>query len=160
MAALPENASQRRTATSIYAGDISIAHTRRPVISPAIIVVLEPENDFVNRLPRAAVVFHGAAHAGDWILRAMRCLGILTARRDLPQGGLLPITTPASVAFDCIPARLVLPVVVASTKDEPVFGPNDLSPDFEVAGLEAVGDLAIDREASKTDRPSANDREC
>jgi hypothetical protein len=106
-----------------------MARHRRPVISAA---VPEPTNG--DQLAGLRIVFDRALHALDRLLRAVIALVILSAgsaaaRRihsgDLPHRRLLAITGPKPrLAFaHRVPARLMLPMIVAPADGERRFRP-------------------------------------
>ncbi len=94
----------------------------------------------IDRLARIAVVQDWPAHALNRLLRGVLGLDILSAGRNAPERRLFAITGPIALFADGVPTRLVLPVVVALTHDQPFFGPSNLSPNCEAAVGEAVGD--------------------
>ena len=96
----------------------------------------------VDRLARGAVVQHRPAHRLDRLLGAVHRRRVLVAARDRPERRLLAVAVPVRLALvaDRVPARLVLPVVVAAAEHQPLLGPDDLAADREAAGVEAVGD--------------------
>jgi len=97
---------------------------------------------FKHRLAGAGVVQHRAAHALDRLLRAMHRGGILVLAGDVPQRGLLAVASPMALAglLDRIPARFMLPVIIALAEDKPVLGPDYLRPDGETGRHQALGD--------------------
>ena len=96
----------------------------------------------VDRLTRARVVEDRAAHAFHRLLRAVDGGGVLVAAGDGPERRLLAVAVPVALAGlpDRIPARLVLPVVVAAAEHQPLLRPDDLGADGEAGSLEALGD--------------------
>src|SRR6185436_1943548 len=57
-------------------------------------------------------------------------------RRNLPEGRLLAVSMPGSRAANGMPARLVLPVIVAAAECKAVLRPDDLRPHFKADGLQ------------------------
>src|SRR5205807_639574 len=79
-------------------------------------------------------------HAFDRLLRAVHGLGVLTAARNGPERGLLAVPGPVALGPHGVPARLMLPVIVAAADDEALLGPDDLRPDGEALAGQALRD--------------------
>jgi hypothetical protein len=100
-ACLPVKFCQRVTATSTYAGSSSMANDDRP------------------------------PHAFDRLLGAVDGFRILITVLDMPEGALLPVSVPMSRASDGVPARFMLPVVVAAAHHQRWLRPHDLTANLE-----------------------------
>jgi hypothetical protein len=89
----------------------------------------------VDCLARICVIDDRPRHAFDGLLRAVLGLGFLGLGANLPQGSLraIPVPMPGLAFPDRIPARFVLPVIVAAADSEFWLGPDDLAADFEAA---------------------------
>jgi hypothetical protein len=76
-------------------------------------------------------------HALQRLLRPMAMPRILTGRND-PQRGLGTVVgvMPRTAVTHCIPARLMLPMVISPRQRHPILGPNDLGADAEAAALQ------------------------
>src|SRR4029077_4537481 len=74
----------------------------------------------------------------DRLLRAVNGFGVLTATRNGPQRRLLAIAGPVALASHRVPARLMLPMVIAAADHQPLLGPDDLRPDGEALAGKAL----------------------
>jgi hypothetical protein len=68
--------------------------------------------------------------------------GVLPTGRNGPKRRLLAVPGPVALLSDSVPARLVLPMVVALAHYQALFGPDDLRPDRETALEETLGNNA------------------
>src|SRR5580693_2302436 len=112
------------------------------------------EKRVIDQLARPAVVDDRTTHALDRLLRAVppALLALRIAKGivigDLPDGGLraatLPVAGPALAHG--VPAGFVLPVIIAATQGEVLFGPDDLSARLQPASNEVGShDIAVQR---------------
>src|ERR1700731_3845584 len=110
------------------------------------------EKRVIDQLAGPAVVDDRTAHALDRLLRAVppALLALRIAKGivigDLPDGGLraatLPVAGPALAHG--VPAGFVLPVIIAATQGEVLFGPDDLSARLQPASRQTGGgDIAV-----------------
>src|SRR4051812_3515069 len=81
------------------------------------------EEGFIDELARVAVIEDRPAHAFDGLLRRMLCIGILSAGRDGPQRGLPAVAAPVAFLPNGVPARLMLPMVIALTHHQTFLSP-------------------------------------
>ena len=88
-------------------------------------------------MSRRAVVDDRAAHALNGLLSAMAGFGLL-GFVDLPEGRLASVPGPVTLGlfFDRIPARLVLPMIVAAPDGKVVLSPYDLAPNGKPDGFD------------------------
>ncbi len=61
---------------------------------------------------------------------------------NLPNCRLLAIATPIPCSLNCVPARLVHPVIISAAKNKMLFHPDDLSADREPCRDEAIADCS------------------
>ena len=85
----------------------------------------------MNSLAGIAVVLHRPSHAFDGLLGAVGGFGVLAAAGNAPKRGLFTIAGPMAFRPHCVPARFMLPVVIAAAHHKPFLGPNDLRTDGE-----------------------------
>ena len=81
----------------------------------------------IDEIAGRAVVEHGPAHALDRLLRAVRCFAVLAAAGNRPQRRLFAVSRPIALAAHRVPARLVLPVIVAASDHQTFLRPDNLS---------------------------------
>src|SRR5205085_8829976 len=106
------------------------------------------EKRVIDRLARPAVVDDRAAHAFDRLLGAVSGtrLALVIAEGvvvgDLPDRRLRAVALPvAGLAFaHCVPANLVLPMVIAAAQGEVLLGPHDLCANLKAAGRKTGDD--------------------
>src|SRR4051812_26957905 len=82
-----------------------------------------PAERLVYSLSRRGIVLDRAPHAFHRLLGAVTVATVFT-RIDRPQRGLLAVASPRSLAPRCIPAGLVLPMVMAAAQRKPILGPD------------------------------------
>src|SRR5450759_3316770 len=87
-----------------------------------------------------AVVLHRPSHAFDGLLGAVGGFGVLAAAGNGPKRGLLAIAGPMAFRAHRIPARFMLPVVIAAAHYKSLLRPNNLRADAETLAYEALGD--------------------
>src|SRR4051812_26719041 len=108
----------------------------------------------VDRLPGRGVVLDRALHAGDRLLRPV-AEPLVLASVDVPDRRLLAAALPIGGAPHRVPARLMLPMVMAAREREALLCPDDLAADLEArrrerllhgagmaAGMPDIGDRA------------------
>src|ERR1019366_5064599 len=71
----------------------------------------------IHRLAGIAVVLHRPSHAFDGLLGAVRGFGVLAAAGNGPKRCLLAIAGPMAFRAHRIPARFMLPVIIAAAHD-------------------------------------------
>src|SRR4051812_5554445 len=107
----------------------------RPVSSAAISVDPEPRNGSYTQAAPLRVVQQGTAHQFHRLLCSVPGDGVgrfLSPKRievrALPHGRLLAVPAPRSRLADShrVPARLVLPVIMAPAQSKMLFHPDDL----------------------------------
>src|SRR5204863_32630 len=92
----------------------------------------------IDRLAGRGVVLDWALHALDGFLRAVPGLRRLRLR-DIPNGRLRSAPVPVAIlSFSHrVPARLVLPVVIAPADNQAPLIPDDLASDRETGAFQA-----------------------
>ena len=129
--------AQRVLKEDVAAGDEGIVRRVSAVEIEA--AVVEQVRHALHRLLRAVRRLGVLAAAGDGPERGLLG-GVLLAPRDLPERRLAAVAMPVPVAAGAhaVPAGFMRPVVMAAPEHECVLGPDDLRPELEAAGLEAL----------------------
>src|ERR1035438_5301442 len=65
---------------------------------------------------------------------------IILAGIDMPQGALGSVAVPVSAIPNRIPARFMLPVIIAAAQGKAILCPDDLIANFKTAGLDGLLD--------------------
>src|SRR5690606_12985398 len=97
---------------------------------------------FVHRVTRDSVVVSRSAHAFDRLLRSVHSFGVLVTARYRPQRRLLAVAGPVAFLAHGVPARLVLPVIIAPPDDKALLGPDDLCPNLKALPFQTGGHSA------------------
>src|SRR3954468_352345 len=84
---------------------------------------------------------------------------VLPAVRDGPERGLFSIAGPVALLTDRIPARLMLPMIIAAAHDQTFFCPDHLRPDEESGLDKALGDRGS-MEGAVPDRCNFTRKQC
>ena len=69
----------------------------------------------------------------------MSGLRVIVLLRDSPERRLLAVAGPIALFANCVPAGLVLPMIIAAADDEARFRPDDLRPNGEALSGQAFG---------------------